>query len=112
LFKKGKKLIVALLVLVAALAFWPEETAPDLVTAADMHVFVEKLFKKKHVTGSVAIVQNGHVQVVNYGLANAKQKVKNGASQVVYPGRFHAKGSYRGHDHAADGRKEGELKCF
>ncbi|MBT8922068.1 serine hydrolase, partial [Lactobacillus delbrueckii subsp. bulgaricus] len=37
------------------------------------------------VTGSVAIVQNGHVQVVNYGLANAKQKVKNGASQVVYP---------------------------
>ena len=85
MFKKGKKLIVALLVLVAALAFWPKETAPDLVTAADMHVFVEKLFKKRHVTGSVAIVQNGHVQVVNYGLANAKQKVKNGASQVVYP---------------------------
>lgn len=85
MFKKVKKLIVALLVLVAALAVWPEETAPDLVTAADMHVFVEKLFKKKHVTGSVAIVQNGHVQVVNYGLANAKQKVKNGASQVVYP---------------------------
>lgn len=89
LFKKGRKIITALLLAGicagACVAAWPEETAPDQVTAADMHVFVEKLFKKKHVAGSVAVIKNGHVQVVNYGLADAKKKIKNGDRQVVYP---------------------------
>ncbi|MGM9905910.1 serine hydrolase domain-containing protein [Lactobacillus sp.] len=89
MFKKGRKIITSLLLAGicagACVAAWPEETAPDQVTAADMHVFVEKLFKKKHVAGSVAVIKNGHVQVVNYGLADAKKKIKNGDRQVVYP---------------------------
>ncbi|GHV97689.1 penicillin-binding protein [Lactobacillus nasalidis] len=85
MLKKEKKIITAVLLTLLFAAVWPEKTAPDRVTAADMTGFVNRLFKKKHLAGSVAVVRNGHVQVISCGLARVRGRIKNGDRRILYP---------------------------
>lgn len=79
--KIGKKLLF-LLSLISLFCFSINSVE---ASSRSMKSYVKKVLRKNHARGSVAIIKNGNVQVINEGYASYHRRIHNGSKKVVYP---------------------------